>query len=1130
MNKAFKSILLAFTTLIAGTVAFAQVTTSSLSGRVVDQAGEPVIGAAVVALHEPSGTVYGSVTNAEGRYTIQGMRPGGPYKVEVSCLGYQEVDYTGVVLQLAETYDLNAKIAEATEALSESVVIASPSSKFTTEKTGAATNISNNQITALPTVSRSITDVTKLSPYGGNGMSFAGTDGRMANFTVDGANFNNNFGLSDALPGGGNPISIDAIEELQVVISPYDVRQNNFIGGGVNAITKSGTNTFKGSAYTYYRNENMRGNVVDGEEITGAREKDRTTTYGFTLGGPVIKNKLFFFVNFEQTKSPTVVNRWRASEDGAAYPDDYISRTTISDMKTVQKYLKDTYDYDTGSFTDFPANESNTKMLARIDWNITNNHHLAVRYNYTVNDRWVSPNASSSDAGQRTTFARMSQYSMSFANSMYSMNNKVNTWSVDLNSRLADNLSNQLLVTYSMLDDVRGSSSEPFPFVDILDGTGTITPYMSFGYELFTWKNAVHNRVLTVKDDVTYYLGKHKIMGGVSYDYQLADNAYMRNGTGYYRYNSLNDFLTGAAPETVCLTYGYDGDEDPAATVRFNKIALYGQDEWNPTDKLKLTAGLRLETIVFNNDDLARNNAIYDIYPWLTKDEADPIDPIDTGKWPSTKVQLSPRIGFVYDVFGDKSLKLRGGTGLFTGRLPLVFFTNMPTNSGTVQYQAKLQTTYKSGVVDKVDPNLASFAGGLITDRHELRDKLITLGYPATFNPADGTLPSAIQAVDPKFKMPQVWKTSLAVDYQLPTSFPLTITGEFIFNKTVNGVRLQDINMKDISGFARLSGADDRHIYPSDYKYTYQYYKKTGEKDVYEWEDDYASKAADATWEHKTTTAPSAYMLTNTNKGYSYTASVQVSAEPVKGLNVAAAYTHTAAKELTGMPGSDASSAFTYIPTYEGPNYAPLHNSSYVTPDRAYVSLTYNDKSFNHFSVFYETWRGGYNYTYMYANDLNNDNYNYDVIWIPKDDSQIRFITQEDADAYWAFAKKDPYLKKHKGGYAEAYSVYSPWVHRLDLRFSHDFQVKVAGSKNTLQLNFDIKNILNMFNSSWGVSKYMNPSFNSGRILNVERIDSDGVPVMSTIDAIKDGEATWTYNHGIGQCWYAQIGIKYMFN
>ena len=310
MRKALKSLLLAFTTLIVGTVAYAQVTTSALSGRVVDQHGEPVVGAAVLAQHEPSGTIYGAVTNAEGRYSIQGMRTGGPYKVDFSCLGYSDATYTGVVLQLAETYSLNAKISESNEMLEGTVVVASATSKFAAqERTGAVTNISNDQILSLPTVNRNITDVTRLSPYGGNGMSFAGADGRTANFTVDGANFNNNFGLNDNLPGGGNPISIDAIEELQVVISPYDVRQTNFIGGGINAITKSGTNTFKGTAYIYHRNENMRGNAVDGDEISGARATDRSTTYGFTLGGPIIKNKLFFFVNAEMVKTPTIANR-----------------------------------------------------------------------------------------------------------------------------------------------------------------------------------------------------------------------------------------------------------------------------------------------------------------------------------------------------------------------------------------------------------------------------------------------------------------------------------------------------------------------------------------------------------------------------------------------------------------------------------------------------------------------------------------------------------------------------------------------------------------------------------------------------------------------------------------------------
>ena len=428
--------------------AMAQITTSSMAGKVTldDENGEEVIGATVIAVHEPSGTRYTAVTNTTGRFSINGMRTGGPYEVTVSYIGFQPKTLKGITLQLAETYNLAVWLSEDANELAE-VVVSGKASKFAAEKTGAATNITSAQITALPTVSRSITDVTRLSPYGGNGMSFAGADGRTANFTVDGANFNNNFGLSEKLPGGGNPISIDAIEELQVVISPYDVRQTNFIGGGVNAITKSGTNTFKGSAYVYHKNENMQGDAVYRQQIQGARDKAQTTTYGFSLGGPIIKNKLFFFANGEMIKIPSIVNRWKGSDDGVADPNNYISRTKNSDLEAVSNYVATRYGYNTGSYTSFPADEDNYKLLARIDWNITDKHHLALRYNYTKNNIWNSPNATSMDGGTRMSGSRMSQYSMSFANSMYSMENIVHSFSIDLNSRFTENLSNQFLAT-----------------------------------------------------------------------------------------------------------------------------------------------------------------------------------------------------------------------------------------------------------------------------------------------------------------------------------------------------------------------------------------------------------------------------------------------------------------------------------------------------------------------------------------------------------------------------------------------------------------------------------------------------------------------------------------------------------
>ncbi|MBQ1636657.1 MAG: TonB-dependent receptor [Bacteroidales bacterium] len=1111
MKQTIKRFLAVAAFLLMIVPAYAQVTTASFAGTVVDENGEPLIGAAVVAVHAPSGTQYYAVTNENGRYAIQGMRTGGPYEVTYSLIGCQTIVVPDIILSLAETYQQDVVLKTATELLNEAIVVASASSKLVTERTGAATNINNAQIVNLPSVSRAITDVTRLSPYGGNGMSFAGADGRTANFTVDGANFNNNFGLSDKLPGGGSPISIDAIEELQVVISPYDVRQTNFIGGGVNAITKSGTNTFKGSAYVYHKNENLQGDTVDGEQISNARAKNRSTTYGFTAGGPIIKNKLFFFVNGEYSKIPTIVNRWRGSSNGVANADDFISRTRLSDLQRVSEYVKSKYGYDTGSWTDFPANENNMKILARIDWNISDKHKLALRYNYTKNNVWNNPNGSSMDGGTRMSGSRISQYSMSFANSMYSMQNLVSTWSLDLNSRLSDNVSNQFLATFSKLDDVRGTNSEEFPFIDILDDTQT-NNYMALGYELFTWNNAVHNTIANVKDDVTWYKGSHKVTAGINYEYQMADNQYMRNGTGYYRYKSVEDFLSGAIPQVVCLTYGYDGEQYPAARVQFHKAGVYAQDDWNVTDRFKLTYGLRIDGLFFDNSDLMTNNKILalDYFPKVYNYE---LTHIDTGKWPTAKVTFSPRVGFSWDVFGDKSFKVRGGTGLFSGRLPLVFFTNMPTNGGLVQYQAQIgpSTRYANlpdavkGRYASVNDILAQFAGGLATENGKaniaaLYNKLVGMGFPSTVSPADGTKPSAVNGVDPNFKMPQVWKSSIAFDYSFPTSFPFTFTAEGIFNKTINAVAISDWSMRDVAGFARFNGADNRPIYPTDFRYTTK-----------------------------------AFVLENTDKGYGWSASAQINMRPIESLSFMAAYTHTVNKEITGMPGSAAESAFTYVPTNEGPNYIKLHNSQYVTPDRVVASLTHHDKSGNHYSFIYEAWRGGYNYSYMTANDMNGDGYNYDALYIPTDDEvasrQFRFISSDDQTRFMDFVHKDKYLSTHQGQYAEGYSVYSPWVHRVDFSYKHDFAVKCGNNTNVLQLCLDLKNVLNLFNSSWGVAKYLNPAIGSdARILKYEGADADGFATFSTPASINGNTDTFVPNHALGQCWYASVGIKYLFN
>ena len=535
------------------------------------------------------------------------------------------------------------------------------------------------------------------------------------------------------------------------------------------------------------------------------------------------------------------------------------------------------------------------------------------------------------------------------------------------------------------------------------------------------------------------------------------------------------------------------------------------------TDRFKLTGGFRLDGLFFDNKDLMTNQAIYDLvyYP-KTYDYTE--QHIDTGKWPTASVTVSPRLGFVYDVFGNKSLKIRGGTGLFSGRIPLVFFTNMPTNSGMVQskvaFSGKTQIwdgkkgQPKSGYAGytglyTTDSNgnryidMSQFAGDILS-RKDLEQKLISMGFPAKVSPADGTVPSSIAAVDPKFKMPQVWKTSLAIDYSFPTSFPFSITVEGIYNKMVNDVMISDWSIRPVEGFATFNGADNRPIYPANFR-----------------------------------NETKAFVLCNTNRGYGYTVSAEVRMQPIPEISLFAAYTHTGRKEITGMPGSDAESAFTYVPTSKGPNNIPLHNSQYVTPDRVVASATAHDHCGNHFSLIYEAWRGGYNYSYMLANDMNGDGYQYDALYIPTDkeiaDGDFRFVSDADRDRFLSFVRSDKYLSKHRGQYAEAYSVYSPWVHRLDFSYKHDFKFRIKNSVNKIQVSFDLKNLTNLFRAHSGVSKAMNSKLNSGRILKYEGADADGYATFSTPEAVGSVE-TWVPVYTIGQCWYASVGLKYMFN
>jgi hypothetical protein len=572
----------------------------------------------------------------------------------------------------------------------------------------------------------------------------------------------------------------------------------------------------------------------------------------------------------------------------------------------------------------------------------------------------------------------------------------------------------------------------------------------------------------------------------------MANNSYMRNGTGYYRYASLDDFLNQAAPRDFALTYGYGGETNPAAEVALNQFGLYVQDEWNVNSDLKLTFGIRADYLKYV-DNLITNNAILALDYGGTH--------INTGEWPAANVQFSPRAGFTWDVTGDQTLKLRGGTGIFAGRLPLVFFTNMPTNSGMVQGSYNAVTTYNEDwSIDEVDPALAGLAGPMITDVDEM---ISTLGLPNTITPEDGVLPRDVNAVDPEFKMPQVWKTSLAVDYNVPVSFPLSLTLEGMYTNNINGVMLKNYNLKQADAtWERFSGADDRYIYPDD--------------DLIEY------------------TSRNAYVLANSSEGWGATGNISIFAEPVKNLNIMAAYTITESKEVSGMPGSAAWSAYNGSIHVNGPHIPWVQRSQYVIPNKAIASVSYtipyaNNHMSTSFNLFYSGYSSG-GYSFTYSNDMNGDGYGTDLIYIPNAKGDIQFVSAADEDAFFNFIEQDSYLKKHKGEYAEAYAARAPWVHSFDLRIAQNFSINTGDTKHTLQLSLDFLNFGNLLNSEWGVSKNMYNS-NNGQILNYEGMDAGNVPSFSMVQDDDGNYLTESYStyYNYTQCWYLQIGARYIF-
>ncbi len=1065
-------------------------TTSSLSGTVTDSKGEPLAGATVVATHDPSGTRYGAIADNAGNYRIQNMRVGGPYTVAVTFVGFAPASITGITLKLGETYVQNVQVSESTTSLNEIVVSAGlRNSILSSERSGTQTNVSNRDLASLPTISRSITDFAKYTPQS-QGNSFGGRDGRFNTITVDGAAFNNNFGLSsNPLPGGSaQPIALDAIEEIAVSIAPYDVTRSQFTGASINAVTRSGDNTFKASVYTYFRPKSFTGNTVDGNEVSGANDRN-SQNYGFRVGGPIIKNKLFFFVSGEYEKESTPGVLWKPSSDGVAVPDQMISRTLESDMIAVRDHLISAYGYDPGIYKDFdPFVNKNTKILARIDWNISQDHKFTLRYNDVVGTSDQQTNNNSGPPNNPRASYRFSSQSMAFSNALYGFKNSVRSITGELNSNFSSGISNKFLASYTFIQDTRTSPSDLFPFVDIWEGGDQ---YMSFGYELFSYNNDVQNKTLSFTDNLTINLNQHTVTAGIAFDRLWFRNSYIREGTSYYRYGSVADFLNNAQPIGFGVTYGYNGEDAPGAEAAFGLGAIYAQDQWAVIPRLKITYGVRLEIPFYFN--AIENNPAISAFTFADGKK------MDVGSWPASKLIISPRFGFNYDVKGDRSLQIRGGTGLFTGLLPFVWFTNQPTNSGMIQ-------------VPEIGWGVSGGSENLIGMTFHPDYKAFIASNPTLFPQSPGILPSnaSLAQVGKDFKLPQIWRSNLAVDVELPWS--MVFTAEAMFSKDINAVIQQNINLADYTG--TLAGPDNRHYWTS-------------------------STAAKINTE-----ISNAMELSNISEGYQLSFTAQLTKNFSNGLSGMFAYTYTQAKDVTSNPGSSASSAWTSNTAVESLNDPGLSWSNFATPHKLIGEISYRIEYGKMFattlSLVYQGYQTG-RWSYTYSNDLNGDGNYSDLIYVPKNATELTFVAQtgmtaaEQQAAFFNYVESNKYLSSREGKYAERFGEIQPWLHRFDAKILQDIFTNFGTErKYTLQFSLDILNLGNMINDSWGTYTY-NPlaSYDNVRPLAVvSRGNSTTAPTFrlnaSSLDDFAK-KTTLSKSISTSSTWGCLLGIRLIF-
>ena len=1088
-----KKTILSLALSVFALVGFGQVTTSTISGVVKNEKQEVLVGATIHATHTPTGTQYKTVTNKNGVYVLPAVRVGGPYTIHASFVGFKKGEEKDVNTQLGVTSNVDFILIDEKSSLKDVVVTGTRNNLFSKDRTGASQQFTRRDLQNIPIAgARTIDGITKYNANG-NGSSFGAQDSRLNNFTIDGSQFNNSFGLGSSAQAGGrtgaSAISLDALEQLQVNIAPFDIRQSGFVGAGINAVTRSGTNEIEGSYYQTQRDNSSRyvGNKANGVPVVASKFDEKVS--GFRLGAPIIKNKLFIFGNYEQLERTEPGTTWFSTGSPIA-TGTQVSRTTYTDMTNLSNFMKDKFDYNTGAFEGYSNTNASKKFLVRVDWNINDKHKLTARYVQHDSEAEINiSNSNSAGAGNRT----QSALSMAFANSGYIIMDNTRSYVVELNSKLSNTLHNSLIVGYDKQIEDRAYRSSLFPTIDILNGT---TTYASVGFDPFTPGNKLDYNTFHITNNLTKYAGKHTLTGGVNYEKYQSNNLFFPASNGVYIFSSLQSFYAaaneslanGGKPSVTNLPtrfqYRYSalpGAVDPMQVLKTQRIDIYGQDEYQATNKLKLTLGLRAAVIDIEPTSLEN--------PAVTAMTFRNGEKLNTSTMPTTQVLWEPRFGFNYDVFGNKKTQLRGGSGVFTGRPPYVFISNQVGNNGVL-----------TGYIDSDNKGTTKYG--------------FTANPGQYYIPSTPTLPSTFDLAftDEDYKFPQVWKTNLAVDQKLPLGFIGTIEG--IYNNNLNAVHYYNANLDLPTG--KFSGADTR-----------SQFART----------DAGVRVND--------NVSNGIVLTNKDGSYFKSLTLKLEYPYSKGVFGSFAWTTSNAKDFMSA-GSIASGSWTSARAVNGNNDLSLSTSDFVSPNRLVGMVGYKieyGKKYGgatSFSIGYVGNQGN-PFTYTISGDMNGDRVNgNELIFVPSQWQDIKFVPltvgtrvyseAEQQAAFWNYVNQDDYLKTRNGEYAERNASVIPMLHRFDLSVVQDIYLNVKGKRNTLQIRADILNFGNLLNDAWGVSqRATNP-----QILAFQSVVNNVPTYRLATEKFADGTTgliknTYSKNASVFDVWTAQLGIRYIF-